>query len=44
MGGNFFPPDHFYRDISGTAKDEDMSFRDFSWIWPGFKTPYLLEP
>jgi len=30
MGGNFFPPDHFYRDISGTAKDEDMSFRDFS--------------
>jgi len=44
MGGEFFPPDHFYRDISRTAKDEDMSFRDFSWIWPGFKTPYLLEP
>jgi len=43
-GGIFFPPDHFYRDISGTAKDEDMSFRDFSWIWRGFKTPYLLEP
>ena len=43
-GGEFSPPDHFYRDISGTAKDEDMSFRDFSWIRPGFKTPYLLEP
>jgi len=30
MGGNFSPPDHFYRDISGTAKDEDMSIRDYS--------------
>ena len=29
-GGEFFPPDHFYRDISGRAKDEDISFRDFS--------------